>query len=229
MPRLPRLDAPGVAQHIIQRGNNRQIMFACDEDMAAYANWLREYALEYSVDIHAWVFMANHVHLLLTAHGSMGASKLMQSLGRSYVQYFNFKYDRTGTLWEGRFRSCLVESTNYVLACYRYIELNPIRAGMAESPKDYHWSSFRANALGLPTKLCTPHPSYIGLGESPLQRQEKYRALFLNDLSEDTLSDIRETTQQGRVFGSSKFKEQMEELLGRRVEHRPLGRPKKGV
>ena len=124
MPRLPILDAPGVAQHVIQRGNNRQICFGADEDFAAYAAWLREYASKYQVDIHAWVFMTNHVHLLLTAHQPMGASKLMQSLGRKYVQYFNFKYQRTGTLWEGRFRSCLVESESYVLACYRYIELN---------------------------------------------------------------------------------------------------------
>lgn len=164
MPRLPRIDAQGVAQHVIQRGNNRQLCFGGEEDFAAYAGWLKEYALKYQVEVHTWVFMTNHVHLLLTSDEKLGISKLMQSLGRKYVQYFNFKYKRSGTLWEGRFRSCLVESEQYVLACYRYIELNPVRAGMVENPKNYKWSSYATNALGLQSNLCTPHPSYLGLG-----------------------------------------------------------------
>ena len=227
MPRLPRLDAPGVAQHVIQRGNNRQICFGADEDFAAYAAWLREYASKYQVDIHAWVFMTNHVHLLLTAHQPMGASKLMQSLGRKYVQYFNFKYQRTGTLWEGRFRSCLVESESYVLACYRYIELNPVRARMVENPKDYRWSSYATNAIGLSSSLQTPHPSYLALGDSVSLRLDRYRDLFAHQLDAEVLKDIRLTTQKGLVLGTEAFQSQMADLLDRDVKHRPQGRPRK--
>ncbi len=131
------MEAKGVPQHVIQRGNNRQICFASEQDFSAYAHWLKKYSHKYQVDIHAWVFMTNHVHLLMTAHESYGVSKLMQALGRKYVQYFNHKYKRSGTLWEGRFRSCLVESEKYVLECYRYIELNPVRANMVEAPAQY--------------------------------------------------------------------------------------------
>ena len=227
MPRLPRLDAPGVAQHVIQRGNNRQLCFGSDEDFAAYANWLREYSVKYEVDIHAWVFMTNHVHLLMTSHRKLGISKLMQSLGRRYVQYFNFKYKRSGTLWEGRFRSCLVQSEHYVLACYRYIELNPVRAGMVENPKDYRWSSYGVNAIGMRSELCKPHQSYLGLSVSSIERRNKYRDLFLGQLHLEILNDIRVQTQKGLVLGSESFKEQLADLLGRAVEHRPRGRPRK--
>lgn len=227
MPRLARIDAPGVAQHVIQRGNNRQICFGGEEDFAAYANWLREYAVKYNVEIHAWVFMTNHVHLLMTPHEQHGISKLMQSLGRKYVQYYNYKYKRSGTLWEGRFRSCLVESEKYVLACYRYIELNPVRAGMVENPKDYRWSSYACNGIGLASSFCLPHPSYLSLGKSNKARQACYRDLFIGQLSADIVNDIRMTTQRGLVLGSGAFKEQLGELLGRSVEHKPRGRPRK--
>lgn len=227
MPRLPRIDVPGVAQHVIQRGNNRQVCFACDDDFMVYENWLRAYAQEYDIDIHAWVFMTNHVHLLMTGHKDYAISKLMQSLGRKYVQYFNYKYKRTGTLWEGRFRSCLVDSENYVLACHRYIELNPVRAFMVKKPKDYRWSSYSVNALGAMSSLSTPHSSYLGLGECALARQNAYRNLFLDQLPFSVVNDIRQTTQKGLVLGTSAFKDQVEELIGRNVRHRPRGRPKK--
>lgn len=227
MPRLPRIDAPGVAQHVIQRGNNRQLCFGDDEDFAAYANWLQVYSLKYSVDVHAWVFMTNHVHLLVTPHEKMGVSKMMQALGRQYVQYFNFKYHRSGTLWEGRFRSCLVDSEHYVLACYRYIELNPVRAGMVDNPKDYHWSSYTVNALGVASQLCMPHESYLSLSESAAVRLDKYRHLFLGQLSQHIVDDIRISTQKGLVLGSDVFKNQLTELLGRNVRHLPRGRPRK--
>ena len=137
MPRLPRLCPVGIPQHVFQRGNNRQICFTTDEDMAAYAHCLHEYASKFQVHIHARVFMTNHVHLLLTPWQENGVSRMMQSLGRIYVRYYNKTYRRTGTLWKGRFKSCLVESTDYLLQCYRYIELNPVRAGMVDDPSDY--------------------------------------------------------------------------------------------
>ncbi len=227
MPRLPRIDAPGVAQHVIQRGNNRQLCFGSDEDFVAYAHWLYEYSAKYQVEVHAWVFMTNHVHLLVTPLEKSGVSKLMQSLGRKYVQYFNIKYKRSGTMWEGRFKSCLVESQRYVLSCYRYIELNPVRAFMVENPKDYRWSSYAINAIGLESKLCTPHPSYLGLSDSKAERLDKYRSLFAGELQSEIINDIRMSTQKGLILGTHEFKEQMAELLGRRVEHRPKGRSRK--
>ena len=171
--------------------------------------------------------MTNHVHLLLTPHEKSGVSKLMQSLGRKYVQDFNHKYQRSGTLWEGRFRSCLVESEQYVLACYRYIELNPVRASMVQNPKDYKWSSYAINAIGLRSTLCTAHPCYLALSDSVSVRLEKYRDLFVGSLSAEIVNDIRLSTQQGLILGTSEFKEQMAGLLGRPVEHRPKGRPRK--
>jgi putative transposase len=157
MARLNRLCPVGIPQHIVQRGNNRQVCFNGDEDMAAYANWLKEFSVKFQVDIHAWVFMTNHVHLLATPRIENGISKMMQSLGRQYVRYFNYTYKRSGTLWEGRFKSCVIQSADYLLKCYRYIELNPVRASMVNYPDEYRWSSYHANALGVESALCTPH------------------------------------------------------------------------
>lgn len=227
MPRLPRLCVPGVAQHIIQRGNNRQICFAAEEDFAAYAAWLKEYACKYGVDVHAWVFMTNHVHLLVTPRENLSVSKMMQALGRKYVQYFNLKHGRSGTLWEGRFRSCLVDSENYLLACYRYIELNPVRANIVRHPSEYLWSSFAINALGIESSICTPHESYLALGSNSEERRLAYLALFSNHVDNNLVGEIRRCTQAGLVVGSESFKERIGEIVGRRVEHRPLGRPRK--
>ena len=160
MARLPRICLPGIPQHIIQRGNNRQTCFASEEDFSAYAYWLDEYARKYRVAIHAWVLMTNHVHLLVTPKTDDGVSRLMQTLGSHYVRYFNFTYKRTGTLWEGRFKSCLVDEENYFLICQRYIELNPVRANMVTTPGDYKWSSYQANGLGKSMEFWTPHRVY---------------------------------------------------------------------
>ncbi len=165
MARLPRICPPSIPQHVIQRGNNRSICFTGDQDFSAYANWLLEYSREYNVAVHAWVFMTNHVHLLVTPANSSGLSSMMQALGRRYVRYFNYQYRRTGTLWEGRFKSSLVQSETYLLQCYRYIELNPVRANMVDDPSAYTWSSYHCNALGIESKLCTPHEEYLKLGK----------------------------------------------------------------
>ncbi len=148
MPRKPRVSLAGVPEHIIQRGNNRQAIFACDDDMTVYRTWLKDYSEQLGVAIHAWVLMTNHVHILCTPKTSTAISQMMQSVGRRYVQYFNRAYKRSGTLWEGRFRSCLVQEEAYLLQLYRYIELNPVRAQIVDDPADYIWSSYQSNAFG---------------------------------------------------------------------------------
>lgn len=178
MPRRKRLAPIGIPQHIVQRGNNRQLCFVSDKDMKAYANWLYEGSIKYGVQIHAWVFMRNHVHLLVTPLEENAPSRLMQFIGRHYVRYFNFTYQRSGTLWEGRFHSCLIESNRYLLNCQKYIELNPVRAGIVRSPADYRWSSYQANGLGINSKLLSPHPIYTQLGKTKFERLARYRELF---------------------------------------------------
>lgn len=217
MARLPRICLPDIPQHVIQRGNNRQICFASDEDFSAYAHWLIEYSKKYHVLIHAWVFMTNHVHLLMTPKTKDGISKLMQSLGRRYVRYFNYTYKRTGTLWEGRFKSCVVDAENYLLICQRYIELNPVRAGMVESPVDYKWSSFRSNGWGKPSQLWTPHAVYSALGKSNMECAESYQEMFKGHIDMMLLKQIRQSLNQGLALGNEKFKQEVEQLSGRRV------------
>ncbi len=178
MARLARVAPVGVPQHILQRGNNRQVCFASEHDMKAYLYWLKEMSQKHQVDVHAWVLMTNHVHLLCTPWKENTISRMMQSIGRLYVRYYNHTYQRSGTLWEGRFKSCLVESERYLLELYRYIELNPVRAGMVDDPSDYSWSSYAINALGVESELQTPHPEYLALGKSKNERLNNYRDLF---------------------------------------------------
>ncbi|WP_286272261.1 transposase [Thalassotalea hakodatensis] len=171
MARLPRIDLPNIPQHIIQRGNNRQACFYHEKDFKAYLNWLKYYSLKEDVAIHAWVLMTNHVHLLCTPKKPKAVSFMMQGLGRRYVQYFNYSHQRTGTLWEGRYKSCLVQNSNYLLEVYRYIELNPVRAGMVDNPTDYPWSSYQINALGKVSSLVSYHDQYLTLAQSDTERQ----------------------------------------------------------
>lgn len=227
MARLPRCCPAGLPQHIIQRGNNRSICFAGTQDFAAYANWLREYAAKFDVGIHAWVFMTNHVHLLATPSSDDGIALMMQSLGRRYVQYFNFTYNRSGTLWEGRYGSSAVETEHYLLACYRYIELNPVRAGMLDDPAKYAWSSYRCNALGLDATVCTPHAEYLALDQRKDGRLAAYRALFNSHLDNELAVEITSSINKGMALGSERFKDEVEELYGRRVKPGKIGRPKK--
>jgi putative transposase len=228
MARLPRLCPPGIPQHVIQRGNNRSICFASDEDFSAYAHWIKEYSQEYAVAVHAWVFMTNHVHLLVTPSNTRGVSAMMQALGRRYVRYFNHQYRRTGTLWEGRFKSGPVQSEKYLLQCYRYIELNPVRADMVNEPSAYAWSSYRCNGLGIESGLCTPHDEYLKLGKSQDNRLRAYRALFKAHVDGELLVQIRGSVNKGLALGSEHFKDEVERLYGRRVRPAKMGRPKKG-
>ena len=196
MSRLPRVTPAGVPVHIIQRGNNHQVCFGAEEDMMAFLEWLTEYSSKYSVEMHAWVLMSNHVHLLCTPQQNGAISQMMQSLGRKYVRYFNFQYQRTGTLWDGRYKSCLVQAERYLLEVYRYIELNPVRAGMVNDPGSYSWSSYQINALGKESVLCTPHSEYLRIASTKELRLERYRSLFAHHVDDQLLADIRQSTNK---------------------------------
>ncbi len=225
MARLPRISPTDIPVHVIQQGNNRQSCFASDEDHGSYAGWLKEYSSKYNVDIHAWVMMTNHVHMLCTPRQDRAVSSMMQALGRRYVRYFNYEYRRSGTLWEGRYKSCLVQEKRYLLEVYRYIELNPVRAGMVTDPGEYRWSSYQVNGLGKLSDLCTPHPEYLSLGAKPLERQENYCSLFENQLDDELLEEIRTNTHKGMAVGHERFKEELEVLSGRRLKTKKRGRP----
>ncbi|MDD4928922.1 MAG: transposase [Gallionella sp.] len=225
MARFHRVCPVGIPQHVIQRGNNHQVCFASEQDFAVYAGWLKDYSKKYHVDIHAWVLMTNHVHLLCTPRDVHSVSLMMQSLGRCYVRYFNFSYKRTGTLWEGRFKSCLVQQESYLLHLYRYIELNPVRAGMVAQPSDYRWSSYQINALGKVSGLCTPHPLYLALGRDPIERQSNYRELFRLHIEGKLLEDIRLSVNKGRALGNNCFKTEIESLTGQKMTPKKMGRP----
>lgn len=228
MPRQPRPILPGVAVHIIQRGNNRSDCFQRDSDYMLYLLHVRELAEKLGCEVHAYCLMTNHVHMLLTPPSPDACAVLMRNLGQRYVQHFNRSYGRSGTLWEGRFRSFLVESVRYVLACYRYIEQNPVRANMVRLPVDYLWSSYHANA-GLRTDpLVTPHAEYLALSEDPANRVHAYRELFEDALDPSDVKRIREASHSGLPLGSEAFKARIEIDLGREVRRGKPGRPKSG-
>jgi len=225
MARLPRISPVGVPVHVIQRGNNRQACFGAIEDYSAYLGWLKEYSEKYAVDIHTWVLMTNHIHLLCTPQQDGAVSLMMQSVGRRYVQYFNYQYQRSGTLWEGRYKSCLVQAERYLIEVYRYIELNPVRAKMVEDPSEYVWSSYQINALAKDSSLCTPHPEYLRLGSTKDKRTKNYRAIFTHHVEGDLLEEIRSSVNKGMALGHDRFKDEIEKLTGRRVKPKKVGRP----
>ena len=230
MARLPRYVIPGQPQHIIQRGNNRQVIFAAEADYQFFRDALVEAANKHDLAIHAYVWMTNHIHLLATPGEENSISKVFQSVGRKYVQYFNFTYQRSGTLWEGRYRATVVDSERYLLAVMRYIELNPVRAGIVAHPRDYVWSSYSFNAQGersLNARWLTPHPEYIRLGRNVSERQAAYRQLFRAALPRDELNAIRECTHKAWALGGDGFKAQIESLGQRRAGSKGVGRPRK--
>lgn len=227
MPRRPRIHLPDLPIHLVQRGHNRDACFFADEDFLAYRDWLGEALKKTGCTLHAYVLMTNHVHLLLTPPSSQAVSQLVMSLGRRYVQYINKTYKRTGTLWDSRYKSSLVHADEYLLLCQRYIELNPVRAGMVEDPAQYRWSSYRANGLGQADELLTPHAVYLALDQDDEKRQAAYRTLFRPELEHEALTDIRLALNQGQPLGCGRFLDQVERMLGRRCEVRPRGRPRK--
>jgi putative transposase len=217
----------GQPQHLILRGNNQEPIFWSDEDYAFYLECLQDSAKRQRCAIHAYVLMQNHLHLLATPGDAEALPKLMQSVGRRYVQYFNQSYDRTGTLWEGRYRATLIEPSSYLLTCMRYIELNPVRAKLVKHPRDYAWSSYHANALGEDDPLVTSQAYYRRLGKDAKARQAAYRQLFRAKVSTADLTAIRDATNKAWVLGSDRFKRKVEAVSGRRATPLPKGRPTK--
>ena len=228
MPRQPRPDLADVPQHVVQRGNDRQPCFYVADDYRRYLAGLRESAIRYGCLLHAYVLMTNHVHVLVTPSSAGAVSRMMQWLGRQYVGYINGRYRRTGTLWEGRYKSCLVDTERYLLTCYRYIELNPVRAAMVADPADYAWSSYRANAQAGPDIVVVPHAEYLRLGTDQEQRCVAYRALFKDALDDDRLTEIRAYVQQQRALGTPRFQREIEAMIGRCTRVRAAHRPRRG-
>lgn len=228
MARLPRYFVKGQPQHIIQRGNNREPIFAGDEDYPFYLDCLQDAARRNELSIHAYILMTNHVHLLASPHTQQSIPKTLQSVGRRYVQYFNTTYGRTGTLWEGRYKATIIDSDRYLLTCMRYIELNQVRAGIVGHPREYPWSSHAANALGDENKLISEHILYKQLGGDAAERQSAYRQLFRAAIGRADLEAIRESTNKGWVLGNDRFRDKIERLSDRRAAPKPRGRPKKG-
>ena len=225
MARLPRLDPPGVPQHVVQRGNNRLPCFLDDEDRLRYLQLLRESLLHTGCVLHAYVLMDNHVHLLITPPVAVAVARMMQKLERQYVSQFNARHKRTGTLWEGRYKSCLVDSEIYVLRCYRYIDLNPVRARLTDDPVTFRWSSAVAHVEQHFNPLLTHHPTFTALGTTEAERRAAYRALLRETLSDDALLAIRIYLEQQRALGHDAFKSMVEaktqRFAGTRQAHRP--------
>ena len=203
MPRQARLAVAGIPWHVIQRGHNRDACFFTDGDYQFYLRHLHDQAIKHCCSIHAYVLMTNHVHLLVTPEEKEGVSHLMKNLSQRYVQYVNRVYERRGTLWAGRLRSFLTQSDNYTLACYRYIELNPVRANMVEKLLEYRWSSYAANAEGRVNSLVTPHSIYLALGRDDVARRRRYRALVQSGLDEDSLTKIRYAINTSTILGEN--------------------------
>ena len=227
MPRRPRIHLAGVPLHIVQRGHNRDACFFADDDYHAYRHWLSEALKESGCVLHAYVLMTNHVHLLLTPPQPKDVPQLIISLGRRYVQYINKTYHRTGTLWDSRYKSSLVQEDTYLLLCQRYIELNPVRADMVEDPALYRWSSYPANALGQSDSLITPHTLYTAMAADDESRRENYRALFRSQINTTAIADIRLALGQSQPLGNSRFIDTIEQMTGQRREAKPRGRPRR--
>ncbi|MFT5448558.1 MAG: putative transposase [Gammaproteobacteria bacterium] len=226
MPRPQRFQVAGVPQHVVQRGVNRQAVFFTDNDREFFLETLAESASWYDMHVHAYCLMTNHIHLLVTPVAHDALSHTMRRLGGLYAAFVNKRHGRTGSLWGGRFRSCLVDSERYFLVCQRYIELNPVRARIVDTPADYHWSSYGHNGLGVSSPLVTPHATYSGLGSTSEQRCANYRDLFAEVMGANELQSVRNSLQQNHVFGSDRFKWQMETMLARKLHTGKRGRPK---
>lgn len=227
MARLPRLVVPHQLHHIIQIGNDRQAIFRDADDYAAFLRWLREAAKQFKVAIHTYVLMPDHLHLLASPTDSVGLGRMMQWIGRHYVPYFNSKYRRTGTLWQGRYKTTVIEAAPYFLACSRYIELNPVRVGLAASVADHPWSSYAHHAGIRPDPLITDHPIYWALGNTPFDREAAYRALMDQGLAQRDIEALTQATLKGWPLGSDGFKALLAKQANRRVNPAKRGRPQK--
>jgi putative transposase len=217
MPRRARVVIPEVPLHIIQRGNNRQNCFFTRSDYLVYRDLLCKNAKATGSAVHAYVLMTNHVHLLISPAKNDSAGLMMKAIGERYVQYVNQTYGRSGTLWDGRFKSCPVQDEKYMLICQRYIELNPVRAGMVTHPALYPWSSHECNAFGKADEVITAHTLFDALGDNQATRMHAYRELFHEQIGEPDIASLRDATNYNYVFGSAEFAEKAEKDLGCQV------------
>jgi len=225
MARLPRLSVPGYPHHVIQRGNNRQAIFLADADRLRVLELLEDHARQHEVAVHAYVLMDNHFHLLLTPQTGDGLPRMMQAVGRSYVRYFNDRHGRSGTLWEGRYKSTLIEAGSHLLACMAYIDLNPVRAGLVTLARDYPWSS-HAHYAGLRVdRMVTPHPLYWELGNTPFAREAAYARLVQEGLSQQQQQALTESALRGWALGSPDFMAALQKKTQRRLSKAHPGRP----
>lgn len=225
MARLPRLIIPNQPHHVVQRGNNRQPIFRDEEDYRRFLAWLKEAARFYDVAIHAYVLMPNHLHLLATPREHTGLALMMQKVGRFYVPWFNNKYERSGGLFEGRFRTSLVDTEHYLLACSRYIELNPVRAGLAAGPLDYPWSSYAHHAGARTDGLVTDHLLYWELGNTPFQREATYTDLVLQGIPQEEVDFVTHSVLKNQPLGADAFKAELERKTKRQILPAKRGRP----
>ena len=226
MPRRARTYIPALPYHIVQRGNNREACFIEPENYQFYLELWKECSIRYGVAVHAYCLMTNHIHFLATPKDEASISNTVKVVGSRYAQYINLKYQRTGTLWEGRHRSSLVQTGKYLLTCYRYIELNPVRAGMVKRPEAYKWSSYGINAWGERVDWVVPHDEYLALGKTWEERCYAYRELFKTQLSEENLHLIRRSAYYSQPIGDDRFREQIERRYGIRLGRMKRGRPK---
>jgi len=223
MPRLPRYGLPGQPQHVIQRGNSRAAIFARAADYRHFRDYLALACAEHACAVHAYVLMTNHIHLLITPATAGAIGRVMQSVGRRYVPYFNWSRGRTGGLYEGRFRATPIDTEEYMPRCYRYIERNPVRAGLVRDPAEYPWSSYRANALGELDSLISPHELYARLGKDASTRRAAYRSLHDEELDEPALVAIRKAVRTGWALGSDQFRDEITRRSQRRAAPLPRG------
>lgn len=226
MPRRARMYIPGLPYHVVQRGNNREPCFIEPENYQFYLELWKTLSVRYGVSVHAYCLMTNHIHFLVTPDSETSLSNTMKVVGSRYAQYINLKYKRTGTLWEGRHRSSLVQTDKYLLTCMRYIELNPVRANMVKRPEEFQWSSYGVNAWGDKSWL-NQHEEYLRLGQSVEERSHSYRELFKHQLSEVDLHIIRKAVHYCQPIGDDRFREFIEEKYGIRLGQLKRGRPKK--
>ncbi|HEU4853241.1 MAG TPA: transposase [Telluria sp.] len=227
MARLPRLVVPGQPHHVTQRGNNQQPVFLDDEDHARFLGWLRDAARTYKVSVHAYVLLPGRLDILATPADATGLAQMMQWIGRKYVPYFNQKHARSGTLWQGRFKTSVIDADNYFLACSRYIESIAVHAQLAAAPQDYRWSSYAHHAGQRQDPVIVDHPVYWALGNTPFQREAAYTALFHAPLTNTQVLGIESAVSKGWPLGSEAYKAQLQHRARRQVLPARRGRPPK--
>jgi len=225
MARLPRITLVGYPHHIIQRGNNSQTLFTCEADYQTFLDLLQDCAKQFAVAVHAYVLMGNHFHLMATPQTEDGLPQMMQSVGRRYVRYFNDRYQRSGTLWEGRYKSTVLQIERYLMACMVYIDLNPVRAGIVVLPQDYAWSSHRHYVGQRVDPLITPHPLVWSLGNTPFAREAAYAKLVQDGITQVHEQALTDATLHGWALGDAEFVSALQKNTPRRLSKGKPGRP----